>query len=65
MSRAYGWRASCPAGGVTVVGVGSGAWFGSVFIWLRLVVVEAIPSQNPQLSVSQSSSFHLLGSHYE
>jgi len=28
MSRAYGWRASCPAGGVTVVGVGSGAWFG-------------------------------------
>ena len=31
MSRAYGWRASCPAGGVTDVGVGSGAWFGSVF----------------------------------
>jgi hypothetical protein len=26
MSRAYGWRASCPAGGVTVVGVGSGDW---------------------------------------
>jgi len=31
MSRAYGWRASCPAGGVTVVGVGSGAWFASDF----------------------------------
>jgi len=30
MSRAYGWRASCPAGGVTAVGVGSGAWFGSI-----------------------------------
>ena len=29
MSRAYGWRASCPAGGVTAVGVGSGAWLGS------------------------------------
>jgi len=31
MSRAYGWRASCPTGGVTVVGVGSGAWFASDF----------------------------------
>ena len=32
MSRAYGWRASCPAGGVTAVGVGSGAWFASVVL---------------------------------
>jgi len=31
MSRAYGWRASCLAGGVTAVGVGSGAWFASDF----------------------------------
>ena len=33
MSRAYGWRASCPAGGVTVVGVGSGAWLGDFLIF--------------------------------
>ena len=26
MSRAYGWRASCPAGGVTTRVVGSGDW---------------------------------------
>ncbi|MFT3867107.1 MAG: hypothetical protein QM715_01290 [Nibricoccus sp.] len=27
MCRAYGWRASCPAGGVTDIGVGTSAWF--------------------------------------
>jgi hypothetical protein len=37
MSRAYGWRASCPAGGVTVVGVGSGAWFASV-VWADRII---------------------------
>jgi hypothetical protein len=28
MIRAYGWRAGCPAAGVTDAGVGSGEWFG-------------------------------------
>jgi len=37
MSRAYGWRASCPAGGVTAVGVGSGAWFASD-VWVDRVI---------------------------
>jgi hypothetical protein len=37
MSRAYGWRASCPAGGVTAVGVGSGAWFASV-VWAAWII---------------------------
>ena len=50
MSRAYGWRASCvspgealrsrPAGGVTAVVVGHGAWFGRFafnFIWSALL----------------------------
>ena len=41
MSRDYGWRASCPAGGVTDVVVGSSAWFGSVFFSCGLGVLNA------------------------
>ena len=37
MSRDYGWRASCPAGGVTDVVVGSSAWFASD-VWADWVV---------------------------
>ena len=32
MSRAYGWRAACPAGRVTDAGVGSVGWFGSFIV---------------------------------
>ena len=41
MSRAYGWRASCPAGGVTAVGVGSGAWFGFFLFFIMKAVTNA------------------------
>jgi len=45
MSHAYGWRASCPAGRVPAIGVGSIALFGGMYGfwemrhgWLRLMV---------------------------
>src|ERR1035438_7613222 len=39
MSRVYGWRAGCPATGMTAVDVGSVEWFGSVFLF-EIVMVQ-------------------------
>jgi len=63
MSRAYGWRASCLAGGVTAVGVGSGAWFGSVFIYVdtRLDWSASICCRRRHSANSLSALLGLLG----
>ena len=61
MSRDYGWRASCLAGGVTDVVVGSSAWFGSFFSRKRCIrKIKPNKNHNAIRSAGQLSPAELI-----